>query len=254
MAAGSTGGFSAQSVNGDIVDTGLGGVVPGGRTGAVGTGVVSLTAQNGNVVLDDPTTDIASSGGVTFNAKNVTLSVLGGNGTTPIVLGSAGTTSVASGNLTVTSATGNIGNAGNVTSTGQATFQTGNGTIGLTAAGNQFGSLRFSSAAQGASTVVISQSGNMNVLTGSSAVGGVTLASGGNITITNSGGGVVSFGNTALLSATGSITLPKLVQSVGTITVNAAGSKDLSALSLSGDLGSKAPANFGAGSYLPPSP
>ena len=191
---------------------------------------------------------------MTFNAKNVTLSVLGGNGATPIVLGAAGTTSVAAGNLTVTSATGNIGNAGNVTATGQATLQTGNGTIGLTAAGNQFGSLRFSSAAQGASTVVISQSGNMNVLTGSSAVGGVTLASGGNITITNSGGGVVSFGNTALLSATGSITLPKLVQSAGTITVNAAGTKDLSALSLSGDLGSKAPVNFGAGSYLPPSP
>ena len=86
------------------------------------------------------------------------------------------------------------------------------------------------------------------------AVGGVTLASGGNITVTNSGGGVVSFGNTALLSATGSITLPKLVQAVGTITVNAGGTKDLSALSLAGDLGSKAPVSFGAGSYLPPSP
>ncbi|MFM8549099.1 MAG: beta strand repeat-containing protein, partial [Verrucomicrobiota bacterium] len=256
MAAGSTGSFTAQSVNGDIVDSGLGGVVPGGRTGAgnSGTGLVSLTAQNGNVVIDDPTSDIATSAGVSFNAKNVTLSVLGGNGTTPIVLGSAGVTSTAAGNLTVTSATGNIGNAGNVTATGLATLQTGNGTIGLTAAGNQFGSVRFSSAAQGASTVVISQIGNMSVLTGSSAVGGVTLASGGNITITNSGGGVVSFGNTALLSATGSITLPKLVQAAGTITVNAAGTKDLSALSLSGDLGSKNPVNFGAGSYLPPSP
>ena len=256
MAAGSTGNFTAQSVNGDIVDSGLGGVVPGGRTGLgnSGTGLVSLTAQNGNVVIDDPTSDIATSAGVSFNAKNVTLSVLGGNGTTPIVLGSAGVTSTAAGNLTVTSATGNIGNAGNVTATGLATLQTGNGTIGLTAAGNQFGSVRFSSAAQGASTVVISQSGNMNVLTGSSAVGGVTLASGGNITITNSGGGVVSFGNTALFSATGSITLPKLVQAAGTISVNAAGTKDLSALSLSGDLGSKTPVSFGAGSYLPPSP
>jgi len=257
MAAGSTGNFTAQSVNGDIVDSGLGGVVPGGLTGGggnTGTGLVSLTAQNGNVVIDDPTSDIATSAGVSFNAKNVTLSVLGGNGTTPIVLGSAGVTSVAAGNLTVTSATGNIGNAGNVTATGLATFQTGNGTIGLTASGNQFGMLRFSSAAQGGSTVAINQSGNMNVLTGSSAVGGVTLASGGNITITNSGGGVVSFGNTALLSATGSITLPKLVQAAGTITVNAAGTKDLSALSLSGDLGSRAPVNFGAGSYLPPSP
>jgi len=251
MANASTGSFTAQSVNGDIIDTGLGGVIPGGRTGGVGSAVVSLTAQNGNIVLDDPTTDIATSGGVNFNAKNVTLSVLGA---APIVLGSAGSTSVAAGNLTVTSATGNIGNGGNLTASGVATFQTGNGSINLTAAGNQFGSLRFSSALTGASTVNIAQSGNMNILTGSTAVGGVTLASGGNITVTNSGGGVVSFGNTALLSATGSITLPKLVQAVGTITVNAGGTKDLSALSLAGDLGSKAPVSFGAGYYLPPSP
>lgn len=251
MANTSTGSFTAQSVNGDIVDTGLGGVIPGGRTTGVGSAAVSLTAQNGNIVLDDPTTDIATSGGVNFNAKNVTLSVLGA---APIVLGSAGSTSVAAGNLTVTSATGNIGNGGNLTASGVATFQTGNGSINLTAAGNQFGSLRFSSALAGASTVNIAQSGNMNVLTGSTAVGGVTLASGGNITVTNSGGGVVSFGGTALLSATGSITLPKLVQAVGTITVNAGGTKDLSALSLAGDLGSRAPVSFGAGSYLPPSP
>lgn len=251
MANASTGGFTAQSVNGDIVDSGLGGVIPGGRNGGVGSAAVSLTAQNGNIILDDPTTDIATSGGVNFNAKNVTLSVLGA---APIVLGSAGTTSVAAGNLTVTSATGDIANAGNITATGAATFQTGNGSINLSAAGNQFGSLRFSSALAGASTVNIVQSGNMNVLTGSTAVGGVTLASGGNITVSNSGGGVVSFGGTALLSATGSITLPKLVQAVGTITVNAGGTKDLSALSLAGDLGSKAPVSFGAGSYLPPSP
>jgi hypothetical protein len=258
MPGGSTGNFSATAARGDIIDSGLGGVVVGGTTLANGSGVVTLSAANGNIALDDPTTEIATLGGVNFAGRDVTLAVLGGNGSTPIVLGSAGTTSSASGNLTVSSATGNIGNAGNVTVGGVATFQAGNGTINMSAAGNRFGSLRFSSAAPGtggATTVAISQTGDLNLLTGSSAVGGVVLASTGNITLTNSaGGGVVAFGSTALLSAAGSIILPKLLQAAGTITLNAAGSKDLSALSLASDLGGKTPQNFGAGSYLPPSP
>ena len=257
MAAGSTGNFSATSVRGDIIDSGLGGVVLGGTTAANGFGVVTLAAANGNISLDDPTTEIATAGGVNFTGRDVTLAVLGGSGTTPIVLGSVGTTSSASGNLTVSSATGNIGNAGNVTVGGVATFQAGNGTINMTANGNRFGSLRFSSAAAGlggATTVAITQTGDMNILTGSSAVGGVVLSSSGNLTITNSGGGVVALGSTALLAASGSITLPKLLQAAGTITLNAAGTKDLSALSLASDLGGRNPQNFGAGSYLPPSP
>jgi len=59
-------------------------------------------------------------------------------------------------------------------------------------------------------------------------------------------GGVVSFGSTASLVAAGNITLSK-VQAVNTVTVNAAGTKDLSALSLSADLNSKTPVDLGAG-------
>ena len=79
-------------------------------------------------------------------------------------------------------------------------------------------------------------------------------STGGNVTISNVGGGAVSFGNTASISASGSIILPKLVQAVGTLTLTASGTKDLSALSLASDLSGKAPVNVGTGTYLPPAP
>jgi len=103
-----------------------------------GSGLVTLAAANGNIVLDDPTTDFHTSAGVVFNGKNVTLSPLG---RTPIILGAANNTAVAE-NLTVTSATGSILNGGNVTASGDAFFQTGNGNITLTQAGNRFGTVR----------------------------------------------------------------------------------------------------------------
>ena len=103
--------------------------------------------------------------------------------------------------------------------------------------------------------VSIAQTNSMNILTGSSAIGQAQLAStGGNVTISNVGGGAVSFGNTASISASGSIILPKLVQAVGTLTLTASGTKDLSALSLASDLSGKAPVNVGTGTYLPPAP
>jgi hypothetical protein len=247
MVASATGNFTATSVNGDIIDSGLAGVKPGGTVGAAGSGIVSLSAANGNIILDDPTTDFptSSTGGVVFNASgNVTLSPLGG---TTLWLGTSSQPSTA-GNLTVTSATGSINNAGNITVSGLASFSAGNGDITMAQSANQFGSVRFVG-----KQVSISQTSNMNVQTGSSAIGNASLAStGGNITITNVGGGAVSFGGTANLSASGSIILPKLVQAVGTLSVTAAGTKDLSALSLASDLSSKTPINVGTGTYLPP--
>ena len=237
--------FTATSLRGDIIDSGLGGVVLGGRVGNIGSGVVTLTAANGNITIDDPTSDIATLSGSVFNAKNVTLAVLG---TTDLVLGAANITTTIPGNLTATSATGHIVNAGNLVIGGQASFQTGVGNITLSQAGNQFGSIRFAGNA-----VAISQSNDMKIVTGSSAIKPAQFSSGGNISIVNNGG-VVAFADTATLSAVGSITLPKLVQAAGTITVNASGTKDLSALSLSGDLASKTPANYGTGTYVPPTP
>jgi hypothetical protein len=255
-AATGNGTFTARSVNGDIIDTGLGGakfgglIAPAGALNAgavlVGTGVVSLSAVNGNIELNDPTTDFHtnSTGGVVFNAKNVTLAPLGG---TTMWLGNASQASVASGNLTATSAIGNISNAGALSVTGDAFFQSGNGDITMTNSSNNFGTVRFAGR-----NVSISESGHLTIATGSSATGPATFTTaGGDISIVNRGG-TVSLASTALFSASGNITLPKLIQVAGQLTITAAGTKDLSALSIAGDLGGKTPDNFGSGTYLPP--
>jgi len=244
--AGAAGNLTLTSVAGDIVDSGLAGVRLGGTTAAPGTGIVTLAAAAGNIVLDDPTTEFATSGGVVFNGGNVTLS---GLGQSTIWLGAAALPSTA-GNLTVTSAIGSIANSGNLTVAGTTFFQAGAGNITLNQSANQFGSLRFVG-----NQVSIAQTNSMNILTGSSAIGQAQLAStGGNVTISNVGGGAVSFGNTASISASGTIILPKLVQAVGTLTLTASGTKDLSALSLASDLSGKTPVNVGTGTYLPPAP
>jgi len=249
QAASATGNVTITSVNGDIIDTGLAGVKPGGTSAAVGTGVVTLTASKGNITLDDPTTDFQTTGGVVTNANNVVLSPLGA---TTLVLGAANVTSTIAGNLTATSATGSIAQAGNVSVTGDAIFQTGNGNITLTQTGNNFGTVRFTG-----NVVRIAEASDMGLVTGSSAIGNSEFTSAGSISIVNRGG-VVTFGTTAtaipILTATGNITLPKLVQAAAGFVLNAAGTKDLSALSLTADLAGKAPTNLGAGAYVPPSP
>jgi hypothetical protein len=257
-AAAGAGTFTAISVNGDIIDTGLGGARFGGLQAPVGslnagaylsgTGLVSLSAVNGNIELNDPTTDFqtTSAGGVLFNAKNVTLAPLGN---TPVWLGAPGQTATATGNLSVTSAIGNINNAGPVNVTGDAFFQSGNGDISMTNPSNNFGTVRFA-----ARNVSVTEAGHLTLLTGSSATGPATFTTaGGDIKIENRGGSV-SLASSGLFSASGNITLPKVIQAAGTLTVTAAGTKDLSALSIAGDLGGRTPDNFGAGTYLPPQP
>jgi len=244
MAAGATGNFTATSVNGDIISSGFGGVRPGGTIAGPGTGLVTLAATKGNITVGDATTDFPTSGGLVFNGNNVSLTVLGNS---TLTLGSNTTASVA-GNLTVTSAIGSIANAGNITVTGNAAFTTGNGNISLNQSGNTFGTLKFSG-----NQVNVIQANDMKLLTGSSAIGASSLASSGNISISNVGG-VASFGSTLSLIATGNITLPKLIQVGNTLSVNAAGTKDLSALSVSGDLSSKTPVNLGTGAYVVPLP
>jgi hypothetical protein len=246
----STGNFTATSLNGDIIDSGLGGVRPGGTivgtTVNAGTTVVTLVAANGNIVLDDPTTDFVTNGGIVFNANNVTLSPLG---QAPLVLGAANSTATA-GNLTVTSAVGSITQAGNISVTNDAVFQTGTGNITLTQAGNRFGTVRFTG-----NQVRITQANDINIVRGSQATGLAEFVSGSYITIDpTKGSGIVTFGSTANFTAASSITLPKLLQAVGTITVNAAGTKDLGALSVSADLNGRTPVNLGTGSYVAPQP
>ena len=241
MPAGGNGTFSATSLSGDVIDTGLGGVRMGGNSIGPGSGVITLSAVNGNVIIDDPTSDVLSTSGVVFNARNVTLSVLGSTGSN-LVLGALGVPSAVSGNLTASSALGNIGNAGPFTVGGTAFFQTGNGNITIGQSGGVgFGLLRFVG-----NQVSIQESGNMDILTGSTAFGPANLVSGGSISIVDVGGGAVTFGNTVNMSATGNITL-RLVQAVGQMAVTATGTKDLSALSISTDLNSKTPIYGGTG-------
>ena len=246
MPASSTGSFTATSVSGDIIDTGLANLRIGGTTAAVGSGVVTLNATAGNIVIDDPTTEFATTGGVVFNANNVTLAPLG---TVALVLGSAAAPAIATGNLTVTTAlpTGTITSAGSVQAGGDASFQAASANIALTGAANKFGTVRFVGQA-----VSLIESDDTAIVTGSTALQSASISSGGNISLVNRGG-IVSFnGVSTTLSASGNITLPKLMQAVGVLTVNASGTKDLSALSKSADLQGKDPNNSGTGAYLPP--
>lgn len=247
MVGSGNGTFTATSLNGDIIDTGLGGVVLGGNSTSAGSGVVTLAASNGNITLDDPTSNFASTSGIVFNGRDVTLSVLGSN-TSALILGATGVPSAATGNLTVTTALGSIANAGSFTAGGTAFFQAPNGSIVINQPGVGFGQLRFVG-----QQVSIAEAGNMDILTGSSSFGPAALTSGGNISIVNVGG-LVTFGNTVNLTATGNITLPKLVQAAGQMRVRHTGTANLSALSIAGDLGNIAPIDEGTGPYVAPQP
>jgi hypothetical protein len=226
----------------------LGGVRLGGNATGSGSGVVTLVAANGNIVINDATSDFATTSGVVFNAKNVTLSVLGGN-TSQLVLGASGIPSAVTGNLTVETVLGHIANAGAFTVGGTASFQASSGSININQPGVGFGLLRFVG-----QQVNIAEGGNMDIATGSSSFGPAALTSGGNISIVDSGGGLVTFGNTVSLTATGNITLPKLVQAARTMTVRHTGTADLSALSITADLGGVAPVDAGTGAYVAPQP
>lgn len=253
-AASGNGTLTLTSVNGDIIDTGLGGVKAGGLVAApgvlnqgtvlLGSGAVTLTATNGNIIIDDPTSDVLSLAGVAFNGNNVVLSVLGNAGQT-LVLGTNGTSSVATGNLTASSALGNIGNAGRFTVGGTAFFQTGNGNITIDQPNVGFGAVRFVG-----NQVRITEAGSMDILTGSSAFGPAQLISGGNINII-AGDGTVTFGNTVAFQATGDITLRQM-QAVGTVSLSHTGTANLSLLSKSTDLNSRDPIDLGTGPYIGP--
>jgi hypothetical protein len=234
-AGGSNGTFTANSINGDIIDSGLGFVRLGGtvanNVASSGSAIVTLTATNGNIVIDDPTSDILTNAGVAFNARNVTLSVLGTPGAT-LALGANNTASVATGNLTVSSAQGNIGSTGRFNVGGLASFTTGLGNIQIDQPNIGFGQLAFSG-----NQVRITEAGNMNILSSSRASGPVQLISGGSIEIVPVGTQVATFGNVVNLQATNDIIL-RAMQALGTVTLVHGGTANLSALRISDLLGS----------------
>lgn len=253
MPAGGNGTFTATSMQGDIIDTGFVGVRIGGSSTGYGTGVITLNAVNGNIQLNDATTEFNSSGGVVFNARDVELGVLGATAAgaaTTLFLGAAGQTSTASGNLKVTSGLGSIRGAGAIRAGGTATFEAysvGAGAGSIEIADGGFGVLKFTGR-----TVNISEAGDMVIATGSESIGAAALRSvNGSISIQNVGG-VVRFGSTVDLSAGQNITLPKLVQAAGLIRLAHTGTANLSALSVSGDLNGINPLSAGPGTYVPP--
>lgn len=249
MLGGGNATITATSVNGDIIDTGFAGVVLGGNATTPGSGVVTLTAVNGNITLDDPSTDIRTSSGLAFNAKDVTLSVLG-NVAAPLVLGAASAPSTATGNLTVTNLLGGIANAGAMTAGGTAFFQTPSGNINIGSAGVGFGILRFIG-----QQVSIAEAGNMDIATGSSATGAANLvSSGGNIGIVNIGGGAVTFASTVNLTANGNITPGNLLQAAGLLRVSHTGTANLGGLSIGSNLNGITPVDAGTGPYVAPNP
>jgi hypothetical protein len=240
--------FTANSVNGDIIDTGFAGVRLGGNATHAGSGVVTLTAVNGNIDIKGTLSDIATDAGVVFNAKDVTFSFLG-NASTSLVLGAASTPSQATGNLTVTNLLGDIENAGAMTVAGQAFFQAPSGNINIAQSGVGFGTLKFIG-----QEVQIAEAGNMDIVTGSTAAGAAALLSGGSISIVNVGGGNVTFANTVNLTANGNITPGNLLQAAGTLRVSHTGTADLSQLSIGGNLNGITPVDAGTGTYVAPQP
>jgi hypothetical protein len=248
MPGGGNGTFTATSINGDIIDSGFAGVVLGGNATTTGTGVVTLSATNGNITFINPSTDIRSSSGLVFNAKDVTLSILG-NATTPLLLGAVSAPSAATGNLTVTNLLGSIGNSGAMTAGGTAFFQTPSGSISIGQSGVGFGVLKFIG-----QQVSISESGNMDIATGSTATQAANLVSGGNIAIVNVGGGNVTFASTVNMTATGNINPANLLQAGGLLRVTHTGTADLSGLSIQSNLNGIAPVDAGTGAYVPPAP
>jgi len=247
MPGGGNGTFTANSVNGDIIDSGFGGVAFGGTTAAGGNGLVSLLATNGNIVLDDFTTSVnvnpsTTGGGLIFNAKDVTISLVGAVGSN-ITLGAAGQTARATGNLSVVSVSGSINQNGPVRAdSGTASFQATSGAINLVDVGNGFGTLRFVG-----NTVSVTESGSILVGSGSSSVGPASLRSvTDSIIIPSNLGGVVSFGSTVRLDAAKNITLTKLMTAVGQVTLFYTGTANLSGLSQTTDLNNIAPINGGS--------
>ncbi|HEY9199866.1 MAG TPA: hypothetical protein VIR60_10905, partial [Gammaproteobacteria bacterium] len=141
--------------------------------GYLDVGTASLTANDGNIVLDDARNDFTT---VSSYGQDVTL-----RDSNSIVLGTTttGTSALSPGDLTVT-ASGNITDSGNLAITGAASFTASLGDIVLgNAAGEtaNFGRITFASAA-----VVNISEDSATTLTGINTAGDLTLISAGAIT------------------------------------------------------------------------
>jgi filamentous hemagglutinin family protein len=225
-----TGDLTADS-SADIVNTGVVTV----NTGfvATATGVTTLTAANGSITLNNASNNLQQ---VVATAKgDVTLVDLGGlqiNGGTTV-----------GGKLSVKSS-GTINDFGVITVAGQSTFDAP--WISILNPNSSYGSLVFKGG-----NVNFVQNGDVKLAAGSLTTGSVTIESAkGSITST----GASTFqGNLTLISSK-DITFIDPSMILGTFTVNAPGTSDLSVLSKAANLNGLTPVNAGTGTVVDPKP
>lgn len=232
-----TGNLAVTSEAGNIIDSG---------TVTAGTGATTYTASNGSVTLSQAGSDYATVGFTT--GGNV--SIVDGVGNLALSASTVG------GTFTATNSSGNISQTGTLIITGDTTFNASAAasSILLGDNANQFGGIKFLVGTGGA---YISELTTMNLRAGTVANGQVTLHTGGSFTTSGTGGStfLATTAPSLSINATGSINpgTGSLVVLNGLV-VNSPASKDLSGLSLSGNLFGVSPTNQGTGAYTAPSP
>jgi filamentous hemagglutinin family protein len=235
------------------------------------SGVLAVTSEAGNI-QDSGT--VLSTGSATFTASNGAITL--GNASSNYVsvgLTSAGNASIidgvgslglaastVGGALTVsnTAANGNISQSGVLGITGDATFSAttasaSTSSIILNNSANRFGAVQFTAGTGG---VIIDEATTFNLKGGSVTYGQATLTTGGDFV--TSGGTTSRFLSTTAQGLTinainGAITPgANSILVLNGLTVISNVSKNLSALSLSGDLNGVSPTNQGTGTYTGP--
>lgn len=252
-----TGAVALTSESGDIIDSvdaNLALLVPAVTNTVVTTGVTTLNAPKGNIELDLAGSDygvvtLTASG----NAKVVDDDATAGVSINGLTLG--GGSSVA-GTLEATALKGNLMDNGPITVAGNTTFTSSSGDILVLDNNNRFGAIRFSG-----KNVTIVENTTLNLRGGSIATGMVNLTTFGDFVTSGVGGSSFTYqpplGTSGGLTINATGTIKPAAGSllvIGDFTVNSPSAKDLSQLSLSGNLVNKNPINLGTGAYTPPSP
>jgi filamentous hemagglutinin family protein len=237
-----SGKITLVSENSNIIDTVDATVANNSiSNGAGAIGTASFTANNGSVTLDNPG-NVYSTVSVNTKADALLTQTTG-----DITFGA----SVVGGALTVTtSAAGaNIKQSGTLSVTGNVSLTTNAGAVIFGDTSNSFGAVRFKTGL----TSTLTENSTFNLNSGSVATAPVTINTNGNFITSGVGGS--SFTSSLTINAIGTI-VPSAgsLLVTGTFTVFSNNTKDLSALSKSGNLAGNDPTNLGTGTYVAPSP
>jgi len=241
-----TGNLTLTSNNGSILDSTNASLPVGYANSVVNNGATSValfSAPLGSITLALPASDYKTVGFTTPNNVSVVDSIGSTILTGSTVGGTFDVTNTASNSITQS--------GGPLLITGNTSFTAAGGGINLPNTANQFGGIRFTAGAAGAT---INELSTMNLRSGSSVTGtGAAILNSGASFITSGTGGSSFTGNLAI-TAQGTITPGAgSLLVVGTLSVNSPSTKDLSALSKSGNLVNQDPVNSGTGAYIPPS-